>query len=566
VESSFCAENGALTSYIYITISVEADLQTKQFVREATGLVREYGALDTLLFASVFVFALVFTIQQFPWFYGNTLGAPLPQTLLVAAIPFAFLMLTYWAIGVLMPRTGNDYVWIGRVLHPSIGFTWGVVYVLIVFLAAFIGAGTGPLTFAASSIFSIGGLLTNSASLTSTGNFLGGPTGGLEFSILITVIIAAFTIFGAKWIKAFLYTTWAFAIAGMVIMWYILSSTSQTTFAANWDKLISGGNHTYTYAGLQQAATTAAPFTTAVGFGAIIAALPLAFLFLFGGNYANAFAGEIKNIKKSLPIALFLSLILGILYWTVTSTLTVNTLGQGWITAVGHGWTAGGSGTGTASFPLPYQPTQPLFLAVAAYPNNALIDIMFITYFIGSLGPVFAYFWIPTKYLFAWSFDRVIPSKFADVSSRFHTAWVAVIATAIIGIVGEVLYSYLGYSAYFSMGTVLWGISYTVPGIALMVFPYVKKDLFATAPGWLGRRVAGIPLLTIIGFLTFIGFGYVGYLAFTSTVVNAVPVNALVGTAGVTIIAGFAIFYLSKWYHKREGLDVSMALREIPPE
>ena len=47
-------------------------MQPKQFVREATGFVREYGALDTLLFASVFVFALVFTITQFPWFYGNT--------------------------------------------------------------------------------------------------------------------------------------------------------------------------------------------------------------------------------------------------------------------------------------------------------------------------------------------------------------------------------------------------------------------------------------------------------------------------------------------------------------
>jgi amino acid transporter len=541
-------------------------LQTKQFVRDATGLVREYGAIDTLLFASVFVFALVFTIQQFPWFYGNTLGAPLAPTLLVAAIPFGFLMLTYWAIGVLMPRTGNDYVWVGRVLHPSIGFAWGMVYVLIVFLAAFIGAGTGPLSFAISSIFSVAGLLGNSASLTSTGNFLGTPTGALEVSVLLTVLVAAFTIFGAKFVKAFLYFTWVFAIIGMVVMWYILASTSNATFAANWNALISGGNAAYTYQGLQSAATSAAPFVQAVGFGGIVAALPLAFLFLFGGNYANAFAGEIKNVKKSLPIALFLSLILGIAYWTLTSTLTINTLGFNWITAVGHGWAAGGSGTGTASFPLPYQPTQPLFLAVAAYPNTALIDVMFVTYFIGSLGPVFAYFWIPTKYLFAWSFDRVIPSKFADVSSRFHTAWVAVIATAIIGIIGEIVYSYLGYSSYFSMGTVLWGLSYTVPGIALTVFPFVKKDLFASAPGWMGKKVAGIPLLSIVGLITTIGFGVVGYIAFTSVVVNSVPVLVTGEVVLLTLVAAFAIYYASKTYHGRKGLDVSMALREIPPE
>jgi len=542
-------------------------LQTKQFVRDATGLVREYGALDTLLFASVFVFALVFTITQFAWFYGNTLGADLTGSLLLAAVPFAFLMLTYWAIGVIMPRTGNDYVWVGRILHPSIGFTWGMVYVLIVFLSAFIGAGTGPLAFAVSSIVSVAGLLGGpSSSLNSLGTFLGGPQGTLEVMILLTLVVAAFTIFGSKLIKAFLYTTWVFAIVGMIIMWYILSTTSNATFQSNWNSLISQGQANYTYAGLQSAASSNAPFTQAVGFTGIIAALPLAFLFLFGGNYANAFAGEIRNIKKSLPIALFLSLLLGLAYWILTSTLTINTVGFNWITTVGHGWANGGSSTGVPSYPLPYQPTQPLFLAVAAYPNTLLIDLMFFTYIIGSLGPVFAYFWIPSKYLFAWSFDRVIPSKFADVSARFHTAWVAVLATMVIGIIGEYLYSILGYSSYFSMGTVLWGISYTIPGLALTIFPFVKKDLFASAPGWMGKKIGGLPLLTVVGLITTIGFAVVGYVAFTSTVVNSVPVNVTAEVVGVTLILGFAIFYASKWYHKRQGLDVSMALKEIPPE
>jgi amino acid transporter len=542
-------------------------LQTKQFVRDATGLVREYGAMDTLLFASVFVFALVFTITQFAWFYGNTLGAPLAPTLLLAAVPFAFLMISYWAIGVLMPRTGNDYVFVGRILHPSIGFAWGLFYVLIVFLAAFIGAGVGPLSLAASSIFSVAGLMGNSATLVNLGNFVSGGYGALEFMVLLTVIVAAFTVFGARLIKAFLYITWIFAIVGMIVMWYILSTTSNATFISNWNQLLSGGNANYTYAGLQNFAGTSAPFSYAVGLGGVVAALPLGFLFLFGGNYANAFAGEIKNVKKSLPIALFLSLILGLGYWILTSTLTVNVVGFNWITTVGHAWnTCSCTSTPSTGYPLPYNPTQPLILAVAAYQNPLLVNLMFITYIIGSLGPVFAYFWIPTKYLFAWSFDRVIPSKFADVSSRFHSAWVAVIATVVIAFIAEVLYNILGYSSYFSMGTVLWGISYTIPGLALTIFPYVKKDLFAGAPGWMGKKVAGIPLLSIVGFITTLGFGIVGYIAFSSTVVNFLPVSVTAGVVAITIFGGLAIYFLSKWYHKREGIDISMALKEIPPE
>jgi len=541
-------------------------LQPKQFVREATGFVREYGALDTLLFASVFVFALVFTITQFPWFFGNTRGANLAESLLVAAIPFVFLMLAYTAIGVLMPRTGSDYVWIGRILSPPIGFVWGLIYVLVVFIAAFIGAGTGPLSFALSSIFSIYGLIGNSASLTNLGTYFGGATGTLEISVFLTLLVAAFTIFGSKFVKAFLYGTWIFAIAGMIVMWYILSTTSNATFVSHWNSLIASSNSSYTYQALQSAAQSKASFPGfATGFGGILLALPFAFLFLFGGNYANAFAGEIKNVKRALPIALFLSLLLGLGYWIVTSTLTTNTIGFNWATIVGYGWIQGGSVPGTASYPLPFQPTQPLFLAVAAYGNNTLITLMVITYFIGSLGPVFAYFWIPTKYLFAWSFDRVIPTKFADVSAKYHTAWIAVLTTVVIAILAEFLYSYLGYSSYFTMGTVLWGISYTIPGLALMLFPYVKKDLFAQAPGWLGKKVGGIPIVSIIGAITMVGFAYVGYIAFTQpavTVVNAPSLELLVGL----IVLGFVIYYASKAYHKRRGLDISLALKEIPPE
>lgn len=65
------------------------------FVREATGLVKEFGSVDALLMASAAVFALVFTTLQFPWFYGFNPGANLPLALVLAAIPFLILMLCY---------------------------------------------------------------------------------------------------------------------------------------------------------------------------------------------------------------------------------------------------------------------------------------------------------------------------------------------------------------------------------------------------------------------------------------------------------------------------------------
>ncbi len=274
-------------------------------------------------------------------------------------------------------------------------------------------------------------------------------------------------------------------------------------------------------------------------------------------------AGEIKNVKKAIPIALFLSLILGVLYWTITSTLTVNTVGSTWMTIIGHAWD--NSGTGSAAYPLAYAPSQPLLLAVAAYPNNALISVMFGTYILGSIGALFTYFWIPSKYFFAWSFDRVLPTKFADISSRFHTAYLSVAVIVVLGAVLSYVYAYLGYSVYFTMGSVLWGAAYVIPGLALAAFPFVKKDLFAHAPGWVAKKVAGIPIVSIVGIGTAIGFAYVAAIAYNNPAIGTANTDSIVFAIGL-VAAGFAIYFGSALYHKHNGVDIGLALREIPPE
>ena len=125
-------------------------MTSKVFVRSATGFVRDFGALDALLFSSAMVFALVFTTVQFAWFYGNTGGADLPTSLVVAAVPFVFLMISYWAIGVVLPITVNEYLWVGRIFHPALGFVWGHLYLNLVLFVALVGAGTSPISYAFS--------------------------------------------------------------------------------------------------------------------------------------------------------------------------------------------------------------------------------------------------------------------------------------------------------------------------------------------------------------------------------------------------------------------------------
>jgi hypothetical protein len=61
-------------------------------------------------------------------------------------------------------------------------------------------------------------------------------------------------------------------------------------------------------------------------------------------------------------------------------------------------------------------------------------------------------------------------------------------------------------------------------------------------------------------------FAYVTYIAATSPALSG-PINAMsVGVIGVMYVVGIVIYFASKGYHKRLGLDIDLAFKEVPPE
>ena len=527
------------------------------FARTSSGLVREFGTLETLLIASAAVFALTYAILQFPWYYGINPGANLPLALVITAIPFTLLMLIYWAMGVIMPRSGNDYVWVARILHPTVGFSWSFLYMFSVFATAYVG-GTAAYASGISTALTIWGFLYNSQGLISLGTVLSTPVGGFGLSILITICFAILAIVGAKAVKGFLYVAWALAVIGIIIMWGAVASTNPTAFAAKWDSVL--GQYT-TYDGLIKLATQSGWSPPTITFAASVASAPFAALFLLGGNFASVVAGEVKNVKRAIPIALLLSLIFGIIFWSVTAMLTLNGFGENWMYAVGYLWDNAAS---TYSSAMPLAPTYPMMLSLIVYPDQALVFLVLFTMLAGSLTAPFVYFWIPSRYFFAWSFDRIIPTKFADVSKRFRTPHIAVITITIMSILIFALYWFTSWPTAETIGTFLWAFCFVVPGIATIVFPYTKKDLLDTAPGWMRKKIASVPIISILGLLTTISFFYLGYLALVNPLI-VVPTLAGGGIALGIVVGCIMVYYASVSYHKRHGLDIELAFKEIPP-
>jgi uncharacterized membrane protein required for colicin V production len=82
------------------------------------------------------------------------------------------------------------------------------------------------------------------------------------------------------------------------------------------------------------------------------------------------------------------------------------------------------------------------------------------------------------------------------------------------------------------------------------------------------KKIAGIPIVSVLGTLCAISFAYMGYILYTNPLVGMVvgsPNTSGVEIAIGIIIACFIVYYASYAYHKAHGLDIGMAFKELPP-
>ena len=108
------------------TINTAAGGGEGLFLRKATGLVRDISLTDAFLFNAVGMnvgLGALFMLQQGPAFFpnGNMVVAAIIGTLLMA---FS-IQWVYSEFAAAMPRSGGDYVFTSRALHPFIGWILG---------------------------------------------------------------------------------------------------------------------------------------------------------------------------------------------------------------------------------------------------------------------------------------------------------------------------------------------------------------------------------------------------------------------------------------------------------
>jgi amino acid transporter len=201
------------------------------------------------------------------------------------------------------------------------------------------------------------------------------------------------------------------------------------------------------------------------------------------------------------------------------------------------------------------------FVMAMAASNVATALIITLTPLFSVLGILFC-FYFTTRIMFAWSFDRVFPSWISDINERFHSPVKATIVFIILNLIGGIIYAVrpdllLPLFAAAGSGSAIF--AWVPISVTAILFPYIKRDIYAKAP-LRNLNIAGIPLVSLFGVVGLVYCLYIAYSFWLATVFE--------GRATIILVSATAliIFYFAKWYRKRQGLDMSLIFKELPPE
>jgi basic amino acid/polyamine antiporter, APA family len=529
----------------------------KLFARKSSGLVRAASTTDASLvnvYVATFPIMVSFLLSIVLPFYG---GANLYLTLLIGAVAALPILITYAVASSIMRRSGGDYVFISRLLHPAIGFAAN--FVLVAFQVVFLtSAGYYFCLWCLAPLSRLIGVYTGSAGLINFANTLLQP---LSIFIVSEVFVIGFgALFVARStrsiLKIFRYTL-PLSLIGLLAFAVGLLMHSTATLHANFDHYIQGAS------GVKHATAVAAASAKANGFSLVpfsLAATVLAITwpsfslpYYLGSAY---FAGEVRSGRRVQLLAGPVTALIGVAGSLILLALSLGQLGSGFLGSI--------AAADPAKLGLGGAPT---YMEVAAGSSgNIVLGVLILIGFGSWLIPTVPMsLLIMTRCILGWSMDRVVPDALSRVSGRTNSPYVAVIA---VTVVSAIISWFWAYTSVFTVVVGAFGqvITLGIGCLAASLIPYKQRDLYATSPiaGYLGR----LPKLTIIALLGVLGALFIT-INFARDPLSGVNVTASPVMFWVTIgmfPAGVALYYLSGAIRRHQGIDLSLAFREIPPE
>ncbi|PSP82255.1 hypothetical protein BRC83_09920 [Halobacteriales archaeon QS_1_68_17] len=523
------------------------------FVREATGLVREWSSYDAWIYAflSVNIVTLGFYIWTFNAFIPQ--GSPILATI-IAVVAITFQNLIYATLVSSMPRVGGDYVWQSRLLGGFWGFflSWpGWVFILWLWVPIY-GQMLSWLLLAPLSA------LTGNPGLA---QFWSSSTGLFVSSMIVIAFVFIYVSLGMRWYARIQQALFYVGVLGLAIFAYGLLTTNPGSFQSAFDAQVGTwlGSDAPTYSGVVEAAGVDFAGLWNLNWGASYMLFPMLLFWIMWTVWGSTLfgevreAGEFKKMFNVFEAALLAAGGLAIVLWLLFDAA----IGYEFYQALNYSYFVGSGQLQWLS-----SPTLLAAVAMGGGPLGTLEVVLMGGWFFAWSGTVFL---SSTRVIFATSFDRTIPEVFSEVKTRFNTPIYAILLMAVPSTVVTVIYFYVpGFQTLTLAATFAIAITFFGSTIACMLFPVRRPELFSKNPVS-KYEIAGVPLISIVSGIFALILLSVFYLWATESVYGLNNVRSMGFMAVLYILSG-GIYFGMKYYRQQEGVDLDKIHSEIPKD
>jgi amino acid transporter len=521
----------------------------KVFLREATGLVREIGMFNVMVTA-VINMSVGMSIL---WLLGEgpvlAPGGDLIVGTLICFVLMIFGVLTWAFLGILMPRSGGDYVYLSRALHPAIAIGTSSVWWFVNVLTAAFGAAYVSSIGIPTLAYSIN--RPDIAAMSST------PLMMILVGSIVLILEASLLIVS---LKAYLLFQAANFIVGMIMVIAVLAvmaNTSPAQFAAAFNAFSAQYKSPDFNTVLSMGPTLGYSWTP--NFSATLAVIPAAYWGLGYPYFASFFSGEIKGTRRNLLWGMIAGLALEAIVMVIAAAIFLNVVGYNFLGSVAAAWGAG-------KLSIPNAPYFQILAGMVVANNPALLVLFGVGMICWNLMWPGGSLWGQSRQMLAWSFDRVWPSWFGEVHTRFHTPYRSLFFTVVLAEIVLVIYAYY-YSllTFFTSEVMQTATTFMLIGVAAVLFPFMKKTRKLYESSAVSKyKVGPVPLLSISGALYMVILLTVLYY-FTGPVYGELQFTALALTISVFVVAVVS-WVIIRAYRKKQGINMDLAYKELPPE
>ncbi|MBN1321298.1 MAG: amino acid permease [Thermoleophilia bacterium] len=498
-------------------------------------------------------------------YLGGNLIIATVISLVLAGIGFP---LVWGILGGSMPRSGGEYIYNSRILHPLIGIgeSFGNAFIWLMWIYVLAPWMADPGCVMLADFMGWEWLYNGE-----TEQFFGGLSytwGSFVIATLASVIAFLFVVFGIKVFARVQKVIMGLGLIGALIIVIVLLSYSKQDFVAAWNTMAAENgslNYTDFIGAVSTAAGTDMPTTWNWydTFGVMVAGS-----WLFAYSYCITFiAGEVKRPDKSIILGNLFAIVLPAIFMILTAVGLYRLVDFNFLSA--SAWLDNAGTDAIEGYAMPFDPHF-VGLAAVVMHNKVLLFFMAFSFL------MFTLWWVALSYLafpriiFAWGMDRMGPKWFTDVNARFASP----IKNYILGFVlAEILIAlYTFYLPFAEQGLSVTALEifsvFGVTAIAAALFPFSKraKGIWEASP-YRRWNLLGVPVVTLGAIVN------IAYLVILAVFFffQETRLEDFTWLTGGLILATWALglcwYFFWSWRAKKTaGVDTGMLTTELPPD